>query len=315
MAQSKAFHWVLVDRDATPDISERLRVSAYPSLLVLGPKEENIHRWSGFKKPAEFLVEVEDGVRRAGLFAKGEAWDAPRARPAAPFAGDDVVALDALPAPSDDVPGGMVRIGDELFVAQGRTLYALAAGDGKVRRQHALPFVPQDLGTDGEALLVLDSDWTMGAPILRLDRATGAEIGRIAAPPEMKTGKTGSARGLCWRDGALFVLEINGKLHEVDATTGALRRSVVTGLNWVFGLAFDGERFVTGGREAVHWLDARTLKPVRQLASAYRLRTLASDGTRLLVMEQPEFGFGRKHEPIRVWPQTTVVHRLTVRVR
>lgn len=313
MAQSKAFHWVLVDRDVTPEVPARLRVSAYPSLLLLGPKEENLHRWSGFKHAADFLVELADAQHRAKLFAKGEAWDAPRPRPEVPFAGDDVEALAAIPAPSDDVPGGLVRIGDELFVAQGRTLYVLDPSDGAVRRTHALPFVPQDLDCDGEALLVLDGDWTMGAPILRVSPTTGETIGEIAAPAVMKNGKTGSARGLAWHDGHLYVLEIGGRLHEVDPASGELLRSKVTGVNWVFGLAFDGERFVTGGRDAVHWLDAKELLPVRAVESAYRLRTLGSDGERLLVMEQPEFGFGRAHEHIRVWPTKTVIHRLTVR--
>lgn len=313
MAQSDAFHWVLVDRDVTPEVPKRLRVSAYPALLVLGPGEENLHRWSGFKKPPEFLVELADAQRRAELFAKGEAWDAPRPRPELPFAGEDVVTLGAIPAPGDDVPGGLVRIGDDLFVAQGRTLYVLDPSDGALRRTHALPFVPQDLDCDGEALLVLDGNWTMGAPILRVDPASGEAVGEIAAPAAMKNGKTGSARGLAWREGRIYVQEIGGKLHEVDPVSGELLRSVVTGLNWVFGLAFDGERFVTGGRDAVHWLDAKTLLPVRTLASAYRLRTIGVDGERLLVMEQPEFGFGRGHEHIRVWPAQTVIHRLTVR--
>lgn len=297
----------------TPDVPERLRVSAYPALLVLGPGEENLHRWSGFKKPPEFLVELADAQRRAERFAKGEAWDAPRPRPELPFAGEDVVTLGAIPAPSDDVPGGLVRIGDDLFVAQGKTLYALDPNDGALRREHALPFVPQDLDCDGEALLVLNSDWTMGAPILRVDPSTGDTVGEIAAPEAMQGGKSGSARGIAWSAGRLFVLEIGGKLHEVDQATGELRRSVVTGLSWVFGLAFDGERFVTVGRDAVHWLDPQTLRPGRSLPSAYRLRTIGSDGSRLLVMEQPEFGFGRAHECIRVWPQRTVIHRLTVR--
>jgi hypothetical protein len=314
VAESRAFHLVWVDRDATPDVPARFHVSAYPSLLVLGPGGENIHRWSGFRKPAEFLVELRDGKRRADLFAQGEAWDAPRPRPDAPFAGDGVAALDAIRAPSDEVPGGIVRLGGELFVAQGRTLFVLEPKDGAVRRESTLAAVPQDLDTDGESLLVLGADWTKGEPVLRLDPRSGAVTGRIAAPKEMQA-KTGAARGLCWHAGKLFVLEIGGTMHEVDGATGELRRSVATGLSWVFGLTFDGDRLVTVGRDAVHWLDPDTLRPVRTLPSAYRLRTIGWDGGRYLILEQPEFGFGRRHEPIRVWPQTTVIHRLAVGAR
>src|SRR5690606_346403 len=158
------------------------RVSAYPSLLVLGPGGENIHRWSGFKKAVEFVEELRDARRRAELFAKGEAWDAPRARPHGPFSGDGVTARDAIRGPSDEVPGGIVRIDGELFVAQGRTVFVLDPKDGAVRRRLALAAVPQDLDTDGASLLVLDANWTMGEPVLRLDPDSGEVIGTIPAP-------------------------------------------------------------------------------------------------------------------------------------
>jgi hypothetical protein len=40
------------------------------------------------------------------------------------------------------------------------------------------------------------------------------------------------------------------------------------------------------------------------------VRALAWDGTALLLLEQPVFGFGRRHERITVWPRVGLVHRL-----
>ena len=55
VAKSKEFHCVTVDRDRTPEIPERLQVSAYPSVLVLGRDEENVLRFAGFSKKAAKL--------------------------------------------------------------------------------------------------------------------------------------------------------------------------------------------------------------------------------------------------------------------
>lgn len=306
MAKSSDFHWVLVDRDATPEIPKRLNVSAYPALLVLGPQEENVHRWSGFLKEPEFLVELDDALRRWKLFREGEPWDAPRPRPEQPFAGRDAT---AIPAPSDEVPGGIVRCGDELWVAQGKIVYVLDARTHELRREVTLRMVPQDLTTDGKSIYVVDAQWSQGSPIQQLDSVTGNPQRRITTAANR--GKPGAgARGICWHDGKLYVLEISGKVHRVDPASGDVEQTFTTGCNWVFGLTFDGQRFVTVGRTAVHFLDPETLQPIEQIDSNYRLRAIGHDGDALLILEQPEFGFGRKHEQIRVWPRKTVIWRL-----
>jgi hypothetical protein len=306
VARSREFHWVVVDRDRTPDAPKRWHVSAYPSLLLLGPQEQNIHRFSGFKPADGFLVELEDGLRRWALFRDGKDWDAPRPRPEQPFRVPDGA---VVPAPSDDVPGGVERLGDDLWVAQGRTAFALDPATGEIRRQLALPVVPQDLATDGRSLFVVDAAWTSGAPILVLDPKSGAVQRQIVTKANAGARSSGS-RGLCWHDGKLFVLEINGNVHRVDPATGDVEQSFTTGCNWVFGLASDGRQFATVGRTAVHFLDPRTLQPVGSVPSHYRLRAIGWDGKRWRILEQPEFGFGRAHEPIRVWPQRTVIWAL-----
>ena len=82
MALSRKFHWVKVNRDRTPDIPKRFGVQSYPSLITLGKKREKIHRFQSYKKPPEFKKQLEDALRRYGLYLKGQEWDEPEQRPA-----------------------------------------------------------------------------------------------------------------------------------------------------------------------------------------------------------------------------------------
>ena len=58
--------------------------------------------------------------------------------------------------------------------------------------------------------------------------------------------------------------------------------------------------------------DTESGKLIRKTASNYPLRNVAYDDDQILLMEQPVFGFGPKHERIQVWPQKTVIYRLTL---
>ena len=61
MASSRQFVWVTVNRDRTPDIPKQYAVSAYPTLLTVGPNNEKIHRFQSFQKPPEFLASLNIG--------------------------------------------------------------------------------------------------------------------------------------------------------------------------------------------------------------------------------------------------------------
>src|SRR5690606_1849791 len=110
------------DRDAAPEIPKRFSVSAYPSILVLGPEHESVWRWSGFEKPDEFLGELDEALRRFALFEAGEPFDLPPERPAVLLEG---ALVETWPAPSDDVPWGVERLGGALWAGRGKTLFEL----------------------------------------------------------------------------------------------------------------------------------------------------------------------------------------------
>lgn len=307
VAKLAAFHWVWVDRDHTPELPKQFHVSAYPSMLVLGPKDENVHRWSGFLSNDKFLPQVDEALARYALFRTGKAWDVPTPRAATIC---DAADVETFAAPSDGNPSGITFCGGKLFVGLGDTLYRL--GDGhRVELKTKLPAHVRDLASDGERLYGVTYGWTAGEPIHELDPKTGA-VRRSFATEANKKNKYSGAFGLACYDGALYALESMGKLHRLDPENGAIEATLEFGQRYVAGLDFDGASFVVGSRQALHFVDAKNGKTTKSVPVAYPVRALACHGGKVFVLEQPVFGFGRQHEPIRVWPQQTVVHVLTL---
>lgn len=307
VAKLQAFHWVWVDRDHTPELPGRFHVSAYPSLLVLGPDDENVHRWAGFLGVDKFLPQVDEALERFALFRAGKAWDVPTPRPAAICADAEVA---TFPAPDEGSPNGIAFCADKLFLALGGTLYRLDARHA-VELRAELPGQVRDLASDGERLYAIAYDWTSGGPIHELDPASGKVVRRIATAANAKNKYSG-AFGIACRDGGLYALESSGKLHRVDAQSGDIAATLDIGVRYVGGLDFDGKAFVVGSRDALHFVDPASGKPRRTVPLAYPVRALACHDGKIYLLEQPVFGFGRTHEPIRVWPQKTVVHVLTL---
>jgi hypothetical protein len=307
VAKLQAFHWVWVDRDHTPELPKRFNVSAYPSLLVLGPKDENVHRWSGFLSVDKFLPQVEEARERYALFLAGKPYDVPT--PRAPTICDGA-AVEIFAAPAEDNPSGIVFCGGKLFVALGDTLYRLGP-EHQVELQAELPAQVRDLASDGTRLWGITYSWTCGGPIHELDPESGASIRTFVTKANEKNKYSG-AFGLAWHDGALHALESNGKLHRLDLETGDIAATSNIGTTYVGGLDSDGETFVVGSRQALHFFDPNAGKVTRSVAVNYPVRALAAHGGKVFVLEQPVFGFDRAHRSIRVWPQKTVVHVLTL---
>lgn len=305
VAKLQGFHWVWVDRDHTPEPPKRFHVSAYPSILVLGPRDENVHRWSGFPGLDKFLPQVEEALERHALFAAGKTWDTPTPRP-------DTICAEAkvttFPAPSEEIPNGITFCGGKLFLALGNTLYRLDA-QRAVEMEAKLPPHVRDLGSDGERLYALAYTWTQGGPVHELDPQTGAVL-RSFTTKANEANKYSSGMGVACREVEVWALEGMGKLHRVDPQTGELLQTLPLAQRYVAGLAFDGESFVLGSREAIHLVDPADGKTRRSVPVAYPVRALACHEGKIWALEQPVFGFGREHEQIRVWPQKTVVHVL-----
>src|SRR5688572_2649527 len=111
-----------------------MHVSAYPSLVVLGAADENVYRFSGFKKVEPFLAELAEGLRRFALYQEGKPYDEPGARPETILDGAEV---QSFAAPSEELPSGIAFVGDTMFVAQRATLFALDEKGG-VAAEHRL---------------------------------------------------------------------------------------------------------------------------------------------------------------------------------
>ncbi len=307
MAKSTEFHWVTVNRDHTPEIPKRLNVSAYPSLLVLGANEENVHRFQSYMKADELLAELADGTRRWELFANGEAWDAPR--PRAP-ALTGAVSVRTFAAPAANVPAGMFSLGGALWIAHMGELHRLDAETNSSVARFELPRSALDVATDGTHIYALESGWTAGKPIHVIDPADGSTVRTITTAANA-TQRAHGAKGIAFHDGRLLVLEgMHGRIHELDPDTGDVRSTIQSPERWLTSLASDGEHLVTGSREALLWLDATTGEVVRRLEVAYPLRSVGVHDGAVHVMEQPVFGFDRAHRRVQVWPTETLVYRL-----
>jgi sugar lactone lactonase YvrE len=133
------------------------------------------------------------------------------------------------PYPGKDHVGGVTFDGTHVWFAGGGSIVALDPESGKLVRELA---VPADAGTafDGEYL------WQLAdARIQKVDPRTGKVVATIPAPAE------GRDSGLTWAEGTLWVGEYRArKIHQVDAQTGAILRTIesdrfVTGVSWVNG--------------------------------------------------------------------------------
>jgi hypothetical protein len=308
VALSREFHWVEVNRDHAPELAQRFKVHAYPSLITLGRNEEKVHRFSGFKKPEEFLGLLGEALRRHALYAQGKEWDTPRPRPETIC---DQGRIEAYPAPGEEVPTGLTFLEESLFVAQGKKLFRLDAQTGKVAWSCDLPSSSvRDLCTDGKVLYAMEYGWTAGKPIHVLDPDSGKAVRTIVTEANRANRAFGAA-GIAWRKGRLNVLAgMRGIIHEVDPASGVVTRSLQCDVRWLAGLAFDGDHFVAGGREALYLIDTETGKTAREVKTHYPLRAIGHRKRAYYLMEQPVFGHDKNHERVRIWPRKTMIYKV-----
>lgn len=298
--RSRAFHWVTIDRDRTPEIPKRFNVAAYPSVLVLGREEENVHRFQGFAKKEVHLARLEEALRRHALYREGKPWDAPDPRPAAVAEGEGV---SSLPAPNDDVPGGIAALGEDLWVVQGETLFRLDPATGKVRGEIAAGGTVAGIAARGDDLWILPFDWTAGGAIRVVDPATGRTL-REVVTEENRRNRHSGAKGIAWHGERLFVLEgMEGRIRELDPATGAVKATLETKRTWLGGLASDGTHLLTAGGGRLLRIDPATGAVARERPLNHGIRCIGFREGAVLLMEQPEVGFGRSHERIQVWPR------------
>lgn len=281
---------------------------AYPTLVTIEPKgRKKIHRFSGFLEAKPFKGKLDEALERWDLFKAGKEWDEAASRPSKIC---DEGELESIPAPSDEVPGGLVLQGTSLWVAQGGKLFKTDPKDGKVAATFDLEGSAVGLATDGEFLYAQDYGWTSGGPIRVIDPATGRKERDIVTAERKETGYY-AAGGLAFRDGKLIALDRHGAaIHEVDPLTGKLGGNVTFPEKGIAGLAFDGRRYITAKDGALLFLHRDTGEIVRKVPLNYPVRALAWDGGTLFIMEQPVWGFDKDHKQVRVWPKETRIWKL-----
>jgi hypothetical protein len=331
VAKSKQFHWVIVNRDYTPAITKRFNVSAHPSLAVLGPREENIHRWSGFKEPERMLPFLNEGLARWKLFQAGKDWSVPTPRPEALINDDDAEAggltCEALGPFWDKpkIPMSACFHKGELWVNMLGQLYTLDPKTGTKIKKWVLPPSTQGICSDGTNLWALASGWTKGDPIRVCEDVDGRVIREITTEANKSNHHSG-ANGILWVGDKLYVFEgSRGTLSRVNTDTGVVEWSGNIGATWCSGIAWDGTHFVTTSltrktRELL-WLDvpekATKGTIVKRVKLNYQLRALtmqtsAADHT-VYGMEQPDRDYDANHKRVYVWPRQTMLYKVTVK--
>lgn len=131
------------------------------------------------------------------------------------------------PFPGIDQVGGVTFDGQHVWFAGGNKLNALDPASGKLLRSID---VAAEAGTafDGEHLFQIAA-----GSIRKIDPKTGRVLATFAAPGE------GGDSGLAWAEGSLWVGQYRErKIHQIDAQTGALLRTIncnrfVTGVTWI----------------------------------------------------------------------------------
>jgi hypothetical protein len=309
VALSRKFRWIEVNRDHNPKIPKQFNVSAYPSLIVLGDKREKVYRFKSFKKPVDFIPELQEGLRRFDLYKKGERWDFLPPRKETICDGAEV---QTFKAPSEEQPGGMAILAGKLWVAQGDKLHRVELQTARTEKTYDLPRPVRGLCAGRKFLYGVDFGWTMGKPIYVFDPAQGKIVNEIVTEANKKN-RAYSANGIAWVDGKLIV-SARGGLHEVDPESGevlSVRRPPRRG----WKLCHDGKHFVTATRannkqHVLLFLDVDTLKVVREVPINYGVSAIVAHGGNYLLMEQPVRGFNTKNERVRLWPKQMLVYQV-----
>jgi len=310
VALSKKFRWVEVNRDHTPAIPKLFSVNAYPSLIVIGAKREKIYRFQSFMPPNELIKNLQEGLRRYGLYKSGKEWD--RRTPRAATICDDA-AVQTFRAPSEEQPGGLAVLGGKLFVAQGAKLHQVDLLTGKTEKSFDLPRPARGLCTDGRFVYAIDYGWTAGKPIYVFDPAEGKVVREIVTQAN-KVNRYMAASGITFIGDRLFVLSRRSDLSELDLATGAvIKLRKLPEHCWK--LAFDGEHLISASHVSANQqhlllIDPNTLKVVRRVPLNYGISAIACRDGAILMMEHPVRGFDTNHKPVRIYPDQMLIHQV-----
>jgi glutamine cyclotransferase len=176
------------------------------------------------------------------------------------------------PFPGADHVHGVTFDGQHVWFASGDKLNAFDPATGKMTRSLD---VPAHAGSafDGRHLYQLAED-----RIQKIDPKTGEVLATLPAPGG------GADSGLAWAEGTLWVGQYRErKIHQIDAETGAILRTIeskrfVTGVTWVDGELWHGTS--EGDESDLRRVDPRTGEVLESLAmpAGVNVSGLESDG-------------------------------------
>lgn len=312
ISRSRDFVWVKVNRDVTPEIPEQFCVTAYPSLITLGLNREKIHRFSGFRTPEQFLPMLDEALARYARYKAGEEWEPEPSRPDSICEAGEV---ELLKAPSEEGPSGLCVLDGDLWVMQRPVLYRMSIETGRVLGKHRIAGeeLAVDICTDGESIYIAPYGWSAGQAIRVLDPETG-EIERRIVTEENKAFKVFATSGMEWLEGRLLVVS-SGEVNVVDPETGAIERKFrpgprISGLASHDGLLVSG--VAIGEQTGLVFISPQDGAIVRRVPTNYGVRSVASDGVSLFLMEQPVWDYDKENRRVQVWPRIgeTMIYRL-----
>jgi glutamine cyclotransferase len=176
------------------------------------------------------------------------------------------------PFPGVDQVRGVTFDGRDVWIAAGDRLDAVDPASGKTLRSID---VAARAGTafDGRHLFQIAE-----GRIQKIDPTTGQVLGTIPSP------STGGDSGLAWAEGTLWVGQYSDrKIHQVDAETGAILRTIesnrfVTGVTWVDGELWHGTW--EGDESELRRVDPRsgTVLETLEMPAGVMVSGLESDG-------------------------------------
>ena len=168
----------------------------------------------------------------------------------------------SIPAPGEGTPHGLAVLNGALWLARGNGLYKLNRTTGAVLQRFDLPSGTRDLAADGRFLYAVSDAWNTGSPIRVIDPLVGRVVRKIALPTDAQSN-CAPAVGLAWHEGALFVLDQQRAIHEVNPVTGTVARSWQPRIrNAPVGLTSDGKKLIATSR---YFLTAIDLDPEQRV--------------------------------------------------
>ena len=299
-------NWVEVDRDDDPQLTKRFNVTNFPSFLVIGEKDENIHRFDGLKTLSRFVDELELGVAKYDKYLAGEDWT--KSALPIPLISDEGQ-IRELPAPSEDRPSGVAYHDGMLYVAQDKKLYRVDPLTGKRSGSFTLPPRVVDICSDGEFLYAVEYGWSSGRPIHIIDPNTGKALHQIVTEGNQGR-KASSTMGITAHDGKLIVAANHGTLYIVEKETGDVLQSVRTPVKSIKAICHDGKHLVAATDQGLSFFEGAIFKPVGRIRTHHKMRSVGYGEGEFFLLGQPTYGYGKDHERVRTWPEKTRVYAL-----